>query len=153
MAYGEIGNTTLNHTSNPGSGTTFILTKAGWGALASGVLKSITVDIHTAGNGLKVKVFRDDGINFLFIGEITLDGLAANITYDIPAWIPVQYGDLLGLYITNANVGPCYVAGGAGDEYSKAGDVVADTLKAAWAAQTNNHAINGKVFKKSGILL
>ena len=82
----------------------------------------------------KLKIYRDDGTNYNFIGESELfefTGSIGGIRYDYNKCnVTVQSGDIIGIYINNG-----YVSGNnIGSNYIvyKSGDIITDELKSAW---------------------
>ena len=78
---------------------------------------------------IKIKVFRDDGTNYVYIGESPLYYTNAIDTfYNAQCDINVQAGDLIGSYSTG-----CYLAVGNGVSSPQLyGDITYDSLKSDW---------------------
>ena len=118
--------------------------------LIRGTIKAF--DVGLSGNtNYKLKVFRDVGADWVFVGESPLYTNAAGpeLIYNVPCWIPVEVGDYLGIYVsailygleTNVNPMNTWV--------QQAGDITITTAKAAWAAAgRDNGQLVAYVFTK-----
>jgi hypothetical protein len=100
-------------------------------------------------DGAKVKVFRDDGTNYVFIGESAGVHVNAHLNSNLVCAIPVQIGDLIGAYIyeeiecgSTAN----------GIKY-KAGDITANSLKSGWSSTVGPLSVQGTVFWNKAVIL
>ena len=130
MATGTIGYSDVNVTETA-MGYTCIMTAAGAPATITGYLQTVNIRI-SYGVTIKIKIFRDDGTNYLFIGEQSYAasaGLNSNIV--ISPKINVKIGDLIAVYYTGVNL---IIDGGtAGGIYRKSGDITTDSLKSGWS--------------------
>jgi len=144
MAYGILGNSPINRAS---TNYTYSFIELLVPSSHRGILKEAEVYIAIAGT-IKIKIFRDDGTNYLFIGEKSVSvGTGLNT---ISCWIPVEKGDLIGFYLSGG--GQIDAATSGGNAPYHAGDVTTNTLKSTWAAQAYIHSIQGKIFARVGIL-
>lgn len=106
-------------------------------ATATGVITEVSYYARLDGD-IRIKVFRDDGTNYLLIytdgsGRAVTTGLN-NIT---GLSIAVQAGDFLGFYFETNETGAHFDAGNTcafNATAYKGGDVTADSAKATWAA-------------------
>ena len=66
---------------------------------ARGVVKEFDVWVAVSAGSpqIKVKIFRDDGTNYVFIGETPLTTVVQGYNL-IRAFIPVEKGDYIGIY-------------------------------------------------------
>ena len=65
--------------------------------------KLVSWCISSNGNGLaKLKIFRDDGINYVFIRETSFVSVVSGWNVDLPCDIDVQEGDLVACYLTTS---------------------------------------------------
>jgi len=94
----------------------------------------------------KIKVFRDDGTNYVFIGESPAYSLSAlQINADLRCWIAAEKNDLLGFYVDAAR----YVrATSSGSSVHKAGDIITTSLKSGWGSLTRKPSTQGKIFTR-----
>lgn len=140
MAYAMIGNTPSVKTAQDTGYTHMDNTVL---AGCSGTLKEVTFYCHAVGT-LKVKIFRDDGTNFLFIGEFSMT-TASGLNDRVPVYIPgVMAGDHIAWYSASANVIPDSEA--VGHRYYKANDVTTSSAKATWATQNYNNKGSGRIY-------
>ena len=145
MAYGLIGNTPSDRPAGTNSGWTYMDLNVV--APARGILKSFTIYVATNVVGLKIKIFRDDGTNYVFIGETVAQNLDAGLHSDLPCWIPVERGDLIALYHTEGSI-DWTATGGTAKYYTLGGDVVTTTLKTAWSNTTVIMSLQGRIFTR-----
>lgn len=139
MAYTIMGNNPITRAGSRPAGNTYIeklVVSPG-----RGILKQVLVYIATTGGTLKIKIFRDDGSNYLFRGESSVTVAAGLNTVSV--WIPVEKGDLIGFYSSAAT--PAADSSGGSDAY-KSGDITSDSLKTTWTATVNLSSIQGNVF-------
>ena len=144
MAYGKIGNSPIDRPATDNSGWTYLDLNVV--AQIRGILKSIEVYVAIAVSGLKVKIFRDDGTNYVFIGETAAIALAVGLQ-TIPVWIPVEKGDLIG-WFHSAGALDWTDTGGIAKYYTASGDVTITTLKTAWSNTTVITSVEGKIFTR-----
>ncbi len=144
--YGTIGNPVLQADSSmPASDYTILLPASGFGASIAGDLALISLYCHASGN-LKVKVFRDGGSTWNFIGEQTISVVAGLNTDVVINIVGIQIGDYLGFY-NNAGDGvqPDVYAGNSRVVIN--GDITTNTDKSSWIPQSGwCNRINGKVY-------
>lgn len=76
----------------------------------------------------KLKIFRDDGTNYIFITETGLVNVPAGYTVGLSCNIAVINGDLIGVYSTNFQG---QWSGTSGKEVT--GDMTSSTLKTNWS--------------------
>ena len=87
-------------------------------------------------SGIKIKIFRDDGTNYNFIGEVSFNSSAG--INEVPMNISVQIDDLIGYY-NPGGVHGIYRDSSGGSSVKQSGDITTNTLKSAW---TNGSKIN-----------
>ena len=93
---------------------------------------------YCSGTGTnKIKIFRDDGTNYNFIGEVQFTSYISLNT--IPMNISVQSGDLIGWYIAPGDAGIKY---GAGTSVYKSGDITTNSAKSTWSAISAKGTLN-----------
>lgn len=111
-----------------------------------GILKSYSIYWGAAGTGIKIKIFRDDGTNYLFIGETPAVALATGL-FALPAWISVEKGDYIAVYWAT---GTLYTTDDTTDNghWYKAGDVTSDSLKTGWTSVKGTMSIQGNIFTR-----
>lgn len=144
MAYGFIGNSPIDRASISNSGHTYL--DLNFPALCRGIIKSFSVYAPNATTGFRVKVFRDDGTNYLFIGESPVYTLAAGLNSDLRCWIPVEKGDYFGMYHVTNSIDQADTGGVA--KYYLSTNVVFNTLKSAWGNTTIIMSFQGKIFSR-----
>ena len=112
----------------------------------------LTWDLHVHGAGtFKIKIFRDDGTNFVFIAEKSLYLAVGSKTGN--TWgIAVEKGDLIALYSSS---GTPYLSADAGfNYYAKHEDVTTTTLQSSWTTWPGLSVnLRGHIFSKGGIIL
>lgn len=103
-------------------------------ATVAGTLKSIDIKINGADSGAKVKIFRYEAPNMVLIGEQAVS-LVSGENIGVPVNIPgVQVGDIIGIYLSTAQVLNLTYGGAA--SYYKSGDVGTSALS-SWTANSN----------------
>lgn len=146
MGYTFVGNDPVNRANYQGAGNTFIdLTTP---ATSRGILKAWSVFLYDAAGNFKVKVFRDDGTNYIFIGESPSTPCAIGANNNLPCWIPIEKGDLIGVYADQAF--DCGVT--ANQVKYKAGDVTTTTPKTDWSSTVGPISLQGKIFSRTTLL-
>lgn len=93
---------------------------------------------HSSLANCKIKVFRDDGTNYNFVGEVLFN--TSSGTNTIPMNISIQSGDLIGYYCPNT-LGVAYDTS-AGTSVYQSGDITTNTLKTSWSNLTGTHRLN-----------
>ena len=146
MAYRTCGNEAIDRPTSHGGGLTQIELLVP--ISNRGILKEVSV-YTTGGAAFKIKVFRDDGVNYVFVGEQSVTAAGAGLSV-FGTWIAVEVGDLIGFYILAANVIDSTNPGGV--MKTKAGDVTTTTAKAGWADGAHITSLFGKVFTKVGAI-
>ena len=148
MAYGLIGDAAIDRANyrGPNQGWTWIAKTTP--AASRGILKKTSVYINQAGN-LKIKVFRDDGTNYVYIGESPTYNCSVGLN-ELDCWIPVEKGDFIGFYIPNPGAAvDCGTVGEGGtSSVYQAGDITTTTLKTAWTTSNSYMSVQGKVFAR-----
>ncbi len=148
MADGTIGSAAVVGIDKIGAGAvnSYITITAGTGATMDGLLYKF--DAYVEGNDtLKVKVFRDDGTNYNYIGGETFalsTGLNSNVAFTTP--IEVLTGDYIGF---NTSAGVRIVSSALGIVY-KAGNITTNSAKATWSALNFKASILGYIRQPSG---
>lgn len=94
--------------------------------------------IYTNGSQtVKVKIFRDDGTNYLFIDEESISCISGENFYDID--MNITSGDYIGYYQSASPGVTCNTISGS---YSrKVGDITTNSLKSSWSDYTGTHSI------------
>lgn len=124
-------------------------------ALTRGILKRTQVYISANSNGCKIKIFRDDGTNYLFVGESPATNLLAGLN-DVPMWVPVEKGDLIALYSPNSGAGTHADISNAGQSpgcYYRAGDITSNSAKNTWSSLSYKLHIQGYAFSRTPPIL
>jgi hypothetical protein len=148
MSYTIIGNSLIARANSSPGTSTYISAEVP--ATSRGILKVGYVYLVTGGP-TKVKIFRDDGTNFIFIGESGFVTGASAAIVTIPAFIPVEKGDLIAVYMSSGSVQRDLSGSNC---WSKAGDIVATSLKSGWSNSTAVlNSTQGYVFDRSNILI
>jgi len=114
-----------------------------------GTVKLLTVWAGGVG-AMKVKIFRDDGTNYVFLGEYSFTSAAGINT--IPAWIPVEKGDLIALYHNTVFSLIRYEAGNPGDITYQAGDITTTTAKTAWSSGSIRLSVKARIHSRPILL-
>ena len=115
-----------------------------------GILKTANFYPTSYADGTaKIKVFRDDGTNFIYIGQSPAVNVTKGIVNTIPCWIPVEVGDYIGIYTTSCRVSTSTTGGAIC--YYKVGDITSDSLKSSWSNSGSalwREAYQGNIFSK-----
>jgi len=115
-----------------------------------GIMKSASLYMVAGGN-VKVKVFRDDGTHYIFIGETPVTTVGTGIV-TIPAWIPVEKGDLIAYYGVTSPAYP-YRDDSGGNAAYISGDITSTLAKTSWSATANIIlSVQGFIFSRAGVL-
>jgi len=115
-----------------------------------GIMKSFSVYIVANVTVFKLKIFRDDGTNFIFIGESPAYSLNAGLNSDLLCWIPVEKNDRIGSYQASGTIS---CATGGGTRYNKNGDIITTSTKASWTLDAYSpYSIQGRVYTIVGSL-
>ena len=115
-----------------GNGYTVIFTKYQFPNPAN--ISSWCCYVSLSSSNARLKVFRDDGTNWIFVGESSLQAVTVGLNSGLTANINVQYGDYIAFYI---ETGSGVERGGT--LYSvpvKVGDISTDSLKSSWDANS-----------------
>ena len=94
-------------------------------------------DVYMAGahanNSVKIKVFRDDSVNYNIIGEETFSVPNAGLTSDIQFVTPIKVavGDLMGIWAASAGYSIRTTGTAASTNY-KSGDITGNSAKSTW---------------------
>ena len=134
---------------NPFSSYNYTVILTGASIPYTGIISAFDVYSNVTGS-IKLKVFRDDGTNFVFIGEGEYEPINNSENYFVNAGgIVVQSGDLLG-YIGDsvATFQVMFDTETGHTIYRHSGDVTSTTLKSSWSTFSNNRLmLIGKGFK------
>jgi hypothetical protein len=143
MAYGLIGNSIIARGNFQSAGNTII--DVNNPAPSRGIMKLWGVYLNNGVANVKVKIFRDDGTNYVFMYESALVSCSVYANIDLPCWIPVEGGDLIGVYCA----GEEFECGSTADLLRlKAGDITTTTLKTTWTASVGPLSTEGKIFTR-----
>jgi len=149
MAIMLFGKTPADLDTYGGGDTTTILgpSISAYQAPGRGIMKSWSMYSASAGPyNVKVKVFRDDGTNYVFIGEGPVQSVSGGLNADLPCWIQVEKGDLIAIYISGTyNIEMTSETGGRAT-YS--GDVTSTLPKSSWTLSDYSLALQGKIFTR-----
>lgn len=104
----------------------------------NGILTSWCVNATVDGQA-QLKIFRDDGTNYIFVGESALLSIVAGINTGLACNISVLTGDLIGVYSIYTEVYVTYVLGD--HEVYKSGNISTDSTKASWEPVSNIKSI------------
>jgi hypothetical protein len=122
---------------------------------ARGVVKEFDVWVYVSGDApsVKMKVFRDDGTNWVFIGQTPLTAVVNGYNL-IRAFIPVEYGDYIGVYYNNLYIrGRTDGSGDSGACVYRSGDVTLTYAKSTWNNTSDRVvAARARVFTRVGII-
>ena len=123
-ASGNYGSTVID--LNTSASATTVLTKA---------------FAYCSGSGLsnKIKIFRDDGTNYNFIGEVSFTG--SDGLNEIIMNLSIQSGDLIGYYCPNNSITIDY-DGNTGSSVLKSGDITSNSAKSTWSSFTATNKLN-----------
>jgi hypothetical protein len=145
MAYTECGNPALDKpTWMDGTSTWIILDNP---ITSPGVLKEFVAFITTSVAG-KIKIFRDDGANYVFIGEASFSAPGVGLR-TLSTLVPgAEIGDLIGFF--GPNIDGEDGSGGLG--MYKAGDITTTTAKATWASLGRRGLLTGRIFHRVGVM-
>lgn len=158
MADGTIGSAAVAGATYYRDATTHLTIVAGSGATISGELYKLDIYLEKSGGTQKIKIFRDDGTNYLYVGGVSLTGLSAGLNSNVvvsPA-IKVKIGDYIGFYDNSSvGVGGVRVSNSASSIMNKAGDITTDSVKTDWAAANYKASILGyiKPIPKGGVAI
>ena len=123
-ASGNYGNTVID--LNTSASVAAVLTKAF--AYCSG-----------SGSSNKIKIFRDDGTNYNFIGEVSFIGSVG--LNEIVMNLSIQSGDLIGYHCSSSN-GVIEHDGSTGSSVYKSGDITSNSAKNTWNNITATNKLN-----------
>lgn len=95
----------------------------------TGRITSWCIYKENAGTGtLKLKIFRDDGTNFVFVGESSSETISQGLN-TFSANISVVAGDLIALYHSGFNIDSNF---GSTEVWHKSGDITSNSVKSGW---------------------
>lgn len=114
-----------------------------------GIIRLIRYWCAGVGNA-KIKVFRDDGTNYVFLGEIAI--ITAVGENNFPAWIPVEKEDYLAFYHNTVYSILRYQAGNVGDNRYRAGDIMITTPKAEWSSGGARLSMKARIHSRAILL-
>jgi hypothetical protein len=143
MAYQYFGNPPVTQISSQASNLTII--DASVPSPGRGIMKEAEVFSGGAGT-IKVKVFRNDGTNYIYVGESPAFTLAPGLNV-VPCMIPVEKGDLIGFaHTSGATVSAKFKS--SGKSYFRTGDIAVDSAKTLWASVVRLYSIRGWLFSR-----
>ena len=127
---GTIGYQDTNVTTSTGN-KTLIALNVGGAASITGYLDLINIRCNGA-ETYRIKIFRDDGTNYLYIGQYSFSASAGlNTNVQVSPVIQVKAGDLIAFWCAGTRT---YGADVADGNMWKAGDITTDSLKSSWTA-------------------
>ncbi|MBU2574932.1 MAG: hypothetical protein KKH28_12730, partial [Elusimicrobia bacterium] len=100
---------------------------------ADGVITEWKVWFTDINSQARLRIFRDDGTNYVFVGESQLETPVPDVVNTYATSIAVQAGDKVGLYWTQGYVYIGYYTAASGIMYINA-DQTGTSLKTAWTA-------------------
>lgn len=99
---------------------------------------------------VKIKIFRDDGTNYDYIGELGSFSCADGINTFSGLSLVVQSGDKIGLYYTTTDGHPDGGSESGCDIYQRSGDITSDSAKSLWSLYASNRTfkvtVSGTVY-------
>ena len=122
-------------------------------AQCKGILRTVDVHVQSGSGNVYVKIFRDDGVNYVYINGVSITGLSAGSNLAIPLSTPIdiEKDDLIGFYSADtkliAKTPTSY------DLMLKVGNITTTTLKSGWGSYAWNFCLRGHIFKRGGIIL
>lgn len=129
----SMGYDSIYRPSSSKGNSTYILTGPGTGASTDGIIEAVRFYAFSSSVGsgtISLKVFRDDGTNYVYIDGATFSNPTYGIN-DYSTYIPVKRGDLLAFSAS----GPWTIAGGNGGyAVYQSADISYTTAKSAWTA-------------------
>lgn len=126
---------TQRSTFSGNSNTTFIFT---YNPIDSnGQINQFCIHIRGSGAGTrryKLKIFRNSGNNYLFVGESDIVNATVNqsSTFVLDAPINVLAGDFIGVYMYDSDGAIDIDFAGGSPSYSQSGDIISNSPKANW---------------------
>jgi hypothetical protein len=122
-------------------------------ASCRGTMRTLDLYVRTAGT-CKIKIFRDDGTNFVFITESSPFYLAVGeqLNFANPSWMTIEKDQLIGLFSTNLQVWADF-GYGTYKTRVKSGDVVTTTPKSEWTTYDFYLNLQGHIFSKGAFIL
>jgi hypothetical protein len=101
---------------------------------SNGTLQRWCIFVGGTAGTAKLKVFRDDGTNYIFVGESTTKTVALGLNANLVCNITVQTGDILAIYLTGSGIRTKYKSTSSlpWGLISKSGDITTDSLKTTW---------------------
>lgn len=148
---GERG--TVGHWGTPGdyyynlAGWTFIIVSTV--APCRGRIRTFDFRVKTAGS-FKIKIFGDDGTNYVFISERQSISLSVGEHLLVPIGINIEKDNLIAYYSADGEAGYC--DGVSGDECWKSGDITTSTAKSLWTYGYPCQ-FRGHIFSKGAYIL
>lgn len=137
MTYQQLVGNSLGAEDDRATGSTII--DLNTSASSNGVLSKAFGKCSGTGSINKIKIFRDDGTNYLFIGEVAFSPVAGTNTIYMD--ISILSGDLIGYYIPSTSNGIMHETGGS-RVYRYGVDVTTNSLKSAWSPTTGITYLN-----------
>ncbi len=111
-------------------------------ALSSGNITSWCVYIKSGTPQAKIKVFRDDGTNYVFIAESSLETLSGGLN-TFSTNLPIQINDLIAIYVTGSHT--IAAANYTNGSTFKSGDITSSTLKSSWTTGDGQYSFGATI--------
>ena len=120
---------------------------------SNGTLKRWCIYVAGTAGTAKLKVFRDDGTNYIFVGESSTETVALGLNANLVCNIAVQAGDILAVYLTGTGIRTKYKSTTSlpWGLISKSGDIIADSLKTTWNTFVPNNGLQHSILTTSVI--
>jgi len=132
MISGTIGNADSNLTTTAGNKTVIIIATAAK-ATISGLLSIVNIRLDS-NSTVRFKIFKDDGTNYVYLGQWEKTGLVAglNTNIKVTSRLGLLKNYLLGYYVVSGSL--TLGQDQAGNSVWYAGDVTSNIAKASWTA-------------------
>jgi hypothetical protein len=129
---GTIGNADSNLTATAGNKTVIIIKTAAKASI-SGLLSIVNIRLDS-NSDVRFKIFKDDGTNYVYLGQWTKTGLSGGLNSNIivTSRLGLLKNYLLGYYVVSGNI--TLGQGEAGNSVYYTGDVTSNIAKASWTA-------------------
>lgn len=136
---------------NPFSSYDMTMIQTGVTVTHNGLISAFDINSNVSGS-IKLKIFRDDGTNFIFIGEGEYEPIGSGYNYFVNAGgIQAQSGDLFGFVGSSVPTFAIMREPTVGyNVYRHSGDVTSTTLKSSWSQYTDKrYHITLRCFKST----
>jgi hypothetical protein len=108
-------------------------------------MKFININIASGSGSIKIKIFRDDGTNYVFVKDIPIT--VASGVNRISCWETIGYGDMIAVYCPTQYLN--YTTGEGYTYKYKSGDITSNSLKTGWSdSAIRRSSFQGEVFTR-----